>query len=206
MVSESIRELDLMKIFDTEERIVSYGCNQEWYRTVRQQQSGCGPAVASNIVFYLLRLGKKYKHKEQFVRLMEGIWQYVTPGSMGIPKASILCRAMGKYMESQLLDFKGDWLDIPKNKERRPAVGAMVKFIETAVCIDAPVAFLNLCNGKEYLLEAWHWVTIIAIEYAEDYHQVGVSIMDNGVLKKIDLLLWYQSTRLGGGFVYFAKK
>ena len=56
MVSESIRELDLMKIFDTEERIVSYGCNQEWYRTVRQQQSGCGPAVASNLVFYLLRL------------------------------------------------------------------------------------------------------------------------------------------------------
>ena len=65
------------------------------------------------------------------------------------------------------------------------------------------MAFLNLCNGEEKNLDRWHWVTIISLEYAKDKNQVLANILDEGVIKKISLSLWYHTTTLGGGFVYF---
>jgi hypothetical protein len=66
-----------------------------------------------------------------------------------------------------------------------------------------PVAFLNLCNGEETNLERWHWVTVISVEYEEIKQGVFLSIMDEGMIKRINLALWYETTTLGGGFVYF---
>ena len=79
----------------------------------------------------------------------------------------------------------------------------VVYFLEGALHQDSPVAFLNLCNGDENNLEPWHWVTIISLEYSEDGKCVFIEILDEGLIKKIDLLLWYDTTTYGGGFVYF---
>lgn len=53
-------------------------------------------------------------------------------------------------------------------------------------------------------LDPWQWVTIISLEYSEDGNSVFVNILDEGEIKKIDFKLWYYNTTLlGGGFVYF---
>jgi hypothetical protein len=78
----------------------------------------------------------------------------------------------------------------------------LLKFLEEALSKDSPIAFLNLCNGIEKNLECWHWVTIISLEYMENEEQTFVNILDDGQIKKIDLALWYNTTRKNGGFVY----
>jgi hypothetical protein len=92
---------------------------------------------------------------------------------------------------------------VPEDKSIRPELADLVIFIEEALLKDVPVAFLNLCNGDENNLEPWHWVTIISLDYADDENSVFVNILDGGLIKKIDLSLWYNTTTLGGGFVYF---
>ncbi len=38
---------------------------------------------------------------------------------------------------------------------------------------------------------------------SDDGKDAFVDILDSGIIKKIDLGLWYDTTTLGGGFVYF---
>ena len=78
-----------------------------------------------------------------------------------------------------------------------------VHFIEDGLSQDSPIAFLNLCNGDECSLEPWHWVTIIALNSTDDGTRATIDILDEGRVKRIDLRLWYDSTVLGGGFVFF---
>lgn len=206
MIAESILKPELLKIVDAENNTAYYGCNQEWYKTPRQREAGCGPSVASNIIFYLTQLGGTSNVKEQVLRLMEESWDHVTPGAMGIPTTKMFCEAMDEYMKVKSLLAEHACLDIGENKKQRPPIEKIIKFIEFAINKDAPVAFLNLCNGEEVVLDAWHWVTIISMNYSETCDQVEISIIDNGELKKINLLLWYQTTKRGGGFVYFVKR
>ena len=87
-------------------------------------------------------------------------------------------------------------MEVPK----RPVLYEVIEFIQNGLRADTPIAFLNLDNGAETALEAWHWVTITAI-YAEETDAV-VDICDEGVKKQINLRLWLETTVQGGGFIY----
>jgi len=98
-----------------------------------------------------------------------------------------------------------DFCDLPKDKSLRPKLSQVLDFIQKALINDSPIAFLNLCNGEEKNLCQWHWVTIISLEYADDKKSAFIKILDEGLIKEIDIALWYNTTTLGGGFVYFFK-
>ena len=57
------------------------------------------------------------------------------------------------------------------------------------------MAFLNLHTGRVKELDYWHWVTITALEDAT------AVILDSGSALRIDLRLWYETTKRRGGFV-----
>ena len=99
------------------------------------------------------------------------------------------------------LRFAGD---MPEDVAGRPALRDVVWFIEEALQNDAPVAFLNLCNGEEHCLYRWHWVTIVALDFAPDGSRAAATILDEGRQLDIDLAVWHNTTTLGGGFVWFA--
>ena len=86
----------------------------------------------------------------------------------------------------------------------RPGFDEIVDFITQGLQKDAPVAFLNLCNGEEKNLDRWHWVTIIASD-VKSPDEIIISISDEGRIKYINLSLWVKTTTLGGGLVYFYK-
>lgn len=109
------------------------------------------------------------------------------------------------YAESKGLDVGYSVCDVPKVKSRRPELPEIVSFLEKALSKDAPIAFLNLDNGEEKKLDRWHWVTIISLECAENKNSAFVNILDEGLIKRIDLTLWFTTTTLGGGFVYFTR-
>jgi hypothetical protein len=94
-------------------------------------------------------------------------------------------------------------IDVPQLKSNRPRLTEVLNFLEEAFDNDVPVAFLNLCNGDEKNLERWHWVTVVSLNVSDDGRDAFVDILDSGIIKKIDLGLWYDTTTLGGGFVYF---
>ncbi len=207
MIHVSLVKPDLFKIHDKGAGKAHYGCDQEWYTTEWQRMSGCGPSVACNIISYLERrrrapggAGTCMSKAASLLRMQEA-WEYVTPTEAGLPKISMFYEAVLRYTKARGLDVEYGALELPKAKSRRPSLAKVISFIKDALLKDAPVAFLNLCNGAEKELDAWHWVTIVALEGEADGNRAVVRIVDDGVLKKIDLALWHATTKLGGGFV-----
>ena len=209
MITKSISNLDLLKILDEETREIYHGCNQTWYTTVWQRLSGCGPSVASNLIFYLFHaqftseLGLDFVSKRRFLSLMEEIWEYVTPTIKGVSTTKMFFEGVLSFAKTKGLNIQYHVLDMPKNKLNRPNLAEVLNFLDAALSKDTPVAFLNLCNGDEKGLDEWHWVTIISLDHTENGDQIFIDILDEGQIKKINLALWYNTTTKGGGFVYF---
>lgn len=209
MHKKSISEPNLLKLLDERNHKAYFGCDQEWYATEWQRLSGCGPTVACNIVFYLNHLTSAFgldensNSKENCLSLMEEIWEYITPTKEGIPSTKMFYDAMLNYVKAKGVNVEYGFCDVPENKSPRPELSEIINFLESALIKDAPVAFLNLCNGEVKNLDSWHWVTIISLEYSDHGEAALVNILDEGLIKNIDLALWYNTTTLGGGFVYF---
>ena len=209
MTAKSISNPDLLMVLDEDTQEICHGCNQKWYTTMWRRLSGCGPTVAANLIFYLYqthftaRLREKSLTKKNCIKLMDDIWKFVTPTISGVSNTKMFYEAVLSYAKSEGLNIACEFLDLPKHKSGRPGFSEVLIFLENALRKDAPVAFLNLCNGAEKSLEEWHWVTIISLEVIEEQTQVFVDILDDGQIAKIDLSLWYNTTIRGGGFVYF---
>lgn len=209
MTVSSIRNTNFFKVLNEESADACFGCDQEWYVSEWQRLSGCGPTAAANIIYYLSRTKPSiwkamiHNNKASCLSLMEEMWKYVTPNEEGVDTTKRFYESMLAYLESLGLTVSAEVCDIPEEKPLRPELGVVLAFLKQAMAQDAPAAFLNLCSGGVENLETWHWVTIIAIEYAEDGSKLMAEILDEGALKTIDLALWYKTTALGGGFVYF---
>jgi hypothetical protein len=209
---KSVKNINLFETIDEVTQDTYYGNDQEWFKTKWQRLSGCGPTVVSNITSYLSRselvkdesIKTQPLSKEECIKHMEDVWKYVTPSIQGIPTTTMLCKKVKKYIKAKELKLSLEVLDIPKSREKRPDFKEIVIFLEKSLNDDIPIAFLNLHNGEEEKLDAWHWVTIISLEQ-EDDETTTVNILDEGQIKKIDLLKWFETTNLGGGFVRFLK-
>lgn len=205
----SISNLTALKVLNESTNEVHLGCDQEWFATKWQRLSGCGPCVASNIIFYLDQKHRPFEKrkclimKKECLLIMENVWNYITPTSKGIYTTKMFYEAVLSYMNSKGFNIEYGFIDIPKEKSDRPKLSEVLDFINKALLYDIPVAFLNLCNGDEKNLERWHWVTIISLDYQEKENCTFVIALDEGIIKKIDLKLWYYTTSQGGGFVYF---
>ncbi len=208
MKTSSISNLELLKFVDESNDNIYFGCDQEWYPTEWQKRSGCGPTTACNILLYLKFLNFSEKKainnnsKEFALSQMQEVWRYITPSEKGIPTTEIFCHDIGDYYKSKNLEATCYSFDIPKDKYLRPEFKEVIHFIENAMLADSPVAFLNLCNGEVEALDSWHWVSIVSLESNEKGNVGNVQIVDEGLLKKIDLYSWYNTTKLGGGLVY----
>jgi len=209
MIIRSIKSRDIFKIIDNDALNIYYGCNQDWYMTEWQRNSGCGPTVVTNIIHYLtcmqsdLNKGLPQLTKSESITLMKEVWQYVTPTMQGIPTTKLLYDCVLKYAKAKALNIKLSIIDIQENQLLRPVFQHLLLFLDTALQNDTPIAFLNLDNGTEKQLDSWHWVTIISLSYSSDGSTALIDILDGGIIKKIDLAKWFRSTRLGGGFVNF---
>lgn len=200
MTKKVLRNPEYFEILD-EDGLVYKGCSQEWYKKKWQKMAGCGPTTASNVVIYS---NKNKTSKNGALDIMNELWNYVTPTLKGVNTTKIFYEGFMKYADEIGRSASFKVLDIPKEKERRPSYETMFDFIESSLDNDVPLAFLNLCNGEEKCLYKWHWVTIISLEYEEDNCLAAVEILDEGMVKKINLPLWYETTTLGGGLVSFS--
>lgn len=180
------------------------GCSQEMYRSSFQQQAGCGPCTATNLLDYAMQQclpGVHSLNMPAFVEMMHQVWHYVTPGFLGVHRARQLADGIDRYAASNNLPFHSVRIDYPVIRSRRPSTDAIIRFLSDGLDGDSPVAFLNLSNGKLADLENWHWVTITAI-FRSPGGDLHAEIANYGTISRIDLGAWLRNTRLGGGFVY----
>ena len=160
MIKETISNLNFLKVLDEGSHQEYYGCNQNWYTSVWQRMAGCGPTAASNLVAYLDHTrhtsdpGQNYRTKKSCLALMEEIWEYVTPTFQGVSTTKIFYEGLFSYAQSKELNTGYCFIDVPKDRPSRPGFAEVLKFLEEALSKDAPVAFLNLCNGAEKNLTA----------------------------------------------------
>jgi len=204
MVSKTLNNKEIFMIKDIKRNMVYYGCDQEWFSKKWQRISGCGPTTASNIIHYIKnREISSCFSKDYCLDLMKEVWKYVTPTLKGVNTTKMFSECFLSYADDNGIDAKARICDVPKEKFSRPELQKIVKFIEEGLTKDSPVAFLNLCNGEESNLDRWHWVTVVSIEYDEVEGKAFAGILDQGLVKKIDISLWLRTTTLGGGFVYF---
>lgn len=206
MITKAITNLNLLSIRDNNSGAIYYGSSQKWYSTPWQRKAGCGPSVATNIVHYLENKQTNSQQafsKEDCSSLMEEAWKYFSPKVGGISTTSMFREAFMLYAKSKGLNVQFRALDVPQERHSQDGLTEVLNLLEEAFAEDVPVAFLNLCNGDENELKSWHWVTIVSLNASEDGGSSFIDILDDGVIKKIDLALWYNTTKLGGGFLYF---
>ncbi|WMJ78933.1 MULTISPECIES: hypothetical protein [unclassified Sedimentibacter] len=201
MTKISVKNLEYFGIMDEATNENHLGCNQEWYVKHWQRTAGCGPTVAAGIVSYLQK--NRGLDKASCLKMMEEMWNHVTPTIRGVNSTGLFCSGLLSYSESKGIKLIYYSVDVPEKTDVRPPFKSLIEFISSSLINDIPVAFLNLCNGEEKNLDKWHWVTIAALEYEDDLSSAYAEILDEGIKKRINLLMWYNTTMLGGGFVSF---
>lgn len=180
-----------------------YGGDQEWFANRWQRQAGCGPTNCANLLWYLAKTRRgcaplcpyDASHKEGFIQLMEDVWQYVTPGNMGVNSTDIFADGAKRYGEAKGLALLTEALVIDRINRGARDYHAISLFVAWALSRDLPVAFLNLSNGTLNNLDSWHWVTIVSLR-GDD-----AMIYDQGKPLWVNLKEWTATSIMGGGFV-----
>lgn len=184
------------------------GCNQDWYPDSWQRRAGCGPTTATNLLIYHQRAGRlglkdEIQTTADGLALMEQVWHHVKPTAMGVHTPGIFRNGLKTFFQARHVSLQPQALLIPRRKNLRPKLSEVIDFIRTGLEKDSPVAFLNLSNGTVRNLDNWHWVTVTALDDSQS-PRIELEICDNLNRFSIDLKEWYETTHLGGGFVYLA--
>ncbi|BCN29471.1 hypothetical protein [Anaeromicropila herbilytica] len=206
----TIQKPELFTIVDNLSKNTSFGGNQAWYHKSWNQKSGCGPTCAANITAYLAHTRKGYEklyksssmEKSDFLQHMNDLFEYITPGPMGVNTIDKFLIGARKFAEDRGVQLEMKALSVDKSTKKLRSREELVNFLEEAFHKDAPIAFLNLSVGEETRLQNWHWITITEVEIWDDTIMAIAS--DEGDLRVFDLLLWYQTTKMHGGLIYFA--
>jgi hypothetical protein len=186
------------------------GCEQDWFGTEWQRRAGCGPCVASNIMIYLhaggvLQLPYDVSGKAGCLRLMEDMWDHVTPTRYGVNTVQLFSDGLHSFAGRHGYRLECDVLLYPKKKENRPDFQKVVSFLAEGLELDCPVAFLNLSSGDVDNLDSWHWVTIVRMDADMENNQAMIEIYDGISSAMIDLKTWCATTSEDGGFVHFRR-
>ncbi len=211
-MNASILRPDLMTITEEETRRTTFGGDQEWYADEWHRRAGCGPTCAANVAAYLAQTRPEMRAlyagegmlKGQFSAHMEEMYKYVTPGNMGLNRVEMFTKGMEDFAKSRGVHLTAHVFDVHGNMHKsRPPVSELAEFVRAGLAADCPVAFLNLTKGRVKNLQGWHWITITSADLEDG--SLTACASDEGRENCFDLKLWYLSTRMRGGLIYFTE-
>jgi hypothetical protein len=200
-VLERLANLEWFEVAD------GFGCDQNWYANPWQRAAGCGPTTGANIFYYCARkdpaLGALYTYtppaaQENLLRLMDDVWGCITPGPMGVHTTQMFAAGAGRYAASRGVTLGWEIFDVGAGRGPEHFRG-FVAFICGGLAAGRPLGFLNLSGGKLENLQDWHWVNLLSLE--EEAGEFFCLAADEGVAKRLNVSLWYDTSRLGGGVV-----
>lgn len=201
---------ELLAIADEGAQRTYFGGDQAWFQGEWHRRAGCGPTCAANQTAYLALTRPELRGlyagadmgKAAFSAHMEEIYRFVTPGSMGLNRLEPYVRGVEEFAAQRGLRIRPHVFEVYGNMfGERPPAAALADFVRAGLESDSPIGFLNLTRGRVKNIQGWHWVTITAAELSEDL--LIASASDEGQEIRFDLRLWYLSTRMRGGLIYF---
>jgi hypothetical protein len=206
----SVLRPEVLTIAEETSQRTNFGGDQEWYADEWHRRAGCGPTCAANVTAYLaltrpelraLYAGEDMR-KSLFSAHMEEIYKFVTPGNMGLNRVEMYTRGVADFAVSRGLSLQAHVFEVHGNmcKDRLP-VSELAEFVRAGLASDCPVAFLNLTKGRVKNIQGWHWITITSADISDTSLTAYAS--DEGKKICFDLRLWYLSTRMRGGLIYF---
>lgn len=189
----------------------AFGPDQGWFENTWRADSGCGPVSASLIMAYLaftqphlrpLYIPESLTRPDWLIH-MNTLFEFVTPGRMGVNKLPIYTDGVLSYAASRGVSLIPQAFDVPGVLlgKRKPSQ-ELADFVAAGLASDTPIGLLVLSRGKESRLQHWHWITITSAEINGTDIQAHAS--DEGAEISFDLQLWYTTTHLSGGLAYFA--
>ena len=172
----SVLHPEVLTIAEEESQRTSFGGDQEWYADEWHRRAGCGPTCAANVTAYLaltrpelraLYAGEDMR-KSFFSAHMEDVYQFVTPGNMGLNRVEMYTLGMADFARSRGLSLKEHVFEVHGNMRRdRPPVSELAEFVRAGLASDCPVAFLNLTKGRVKNIQGWHWLTITGADISD---------------------------------------
>lgn len=201
---------ELLTVTDQETGRSFFGGSQSWYADEWHRRAGCGPTCASNVLAYLALahpgLRALYAYPEMnladFARHMEEVYKFVTPGFRGLNRVEMYSEGITEFARSRGISLTPHVFAAPSNAKRnRPPVTEFAAFAQAGLAADCPVGFLNLTRGRVKNIQGWHWITVTAADAGEN--SLIAIASDEGRQISFDLRLWYLTTRMDGGLVYF---
>ncbi len=187
-----------------------YGYDQDWYPTQYKRTRGCGPTTAAMMLSYIncrdgINLPLSVGSIDNARGAMLETWSYFTPtAALGLYSTRLFYAGAQKFARGKGLTYVPKRLSVGTLSFWRPKLPQIATFIQRGLCLDCPVAFLNLHKGSCHQLDSWHWMLIIGLD--EQTLGYEATSFDNGQIKKFDLGVWLNTTKLGGGFVYIEQQ
>ncbi len=205
----SIKNPELLNIYSSTENKAYFGGNQEWYLKKWNKDAGCGPTCAANITAYLALTREKFRRlytglsmeQNEFANHMEEMFHYITPGPMGVNSLDKYIDGFMKYAKEKEIEITPFTLSVDLCNYKKRDVKKLQDFVEEALTKDCPIAFLNLSKGAETRLQGWHWITITHVRFEED--DIIATASDEGMKREFSLKLWYLTTKMHGGIIFF---
>lgn len=208
----SILHPEVLTINEEARNLSHFGGDQEWYADDRRRMAGCGPTCAANVTAYLaltrpamrpLYLGADMR-KNSFTEHMEALYPYVTPGNMGLNRPEMFTEGTVAFAASRGVTLRAHLFEVSGNRCRgRQPASELVRFVQSGLESDCPVAFLNLTKGHVKNIQGWHWITVTGADI--DEAELTATASDEGKAIRFDLRLWYLTTRMRGGLIYFTE-
>lgn len=205
----SIKTPDILYIYESLEDVTYFGGNQAWYEKRWNKDSGCGPTCAANITAYLAmtrdNIRNLYPGSEmvqlEFANHMEEMFHYITPGPMGVNSLDKFINGFMRFLNEKNVNLTPYVLSVDMLSLKKRNWKELQEFVIAGLKADCPLAFLNLSKGEEKRLQGWHWITITQARVEED--DVIAYASDEGKKIEFSLKLWYLTTKMHGGLIYF---
>lgn len=205
----TIKNPEYLNIKDENLQQIYFGGNQAWYTKAWSRKAGCGPTCAANITAYLAQRKEEYKKlyseknmdKKEFSMHMEKLFQYVTPGAMGVNSVTKFTDGLKQYLKEKEISLIPKVLSVDPSSQKVRDAEELRAFVEGGLSADSPIAFLNLSKGAVCCLQGWHWITITGARTEGDTLIAEAS--DEGKKIEFDLRLWYLTTKMHGGLIYY---
>ena len=206
----SILHPELITITDELTNSAYFGGDKSWYSRERSRRAGCGPTCAANVLSYLAFTRPKLRalyaydnmNLSDFAMHMEEVYKFVTPRAGGLNRVEFFSDGVADFAASRGILLNPQVFSVSGNMtDGRPPVSEFIEFAKAGLLSDCPLGFLVLTRGREKKLQAWHWITITQADI--EGTSAIASASDEGINRSFDLRLWYLSTRMRGGLVYF---
>jgi len=119
-----MKELQITKIYE-ENNLVGYGANQDWFNSEWAKKAGCGSVLGS--ILYAFYTGIQKSSKEEFIKIMEDLYTYMTPGKMGFPYFYKFAHQFVLRMEKENIQLKPIYL------KRSKSIESSIQFVKKSI-------------------------------------------------------------------------